>query len=89
MKIKGLKLSIWISTLVNDFLFETGNTNFMRISVSNNCIGCGACSTISPEVFEIYRNSAIADQTKIYGNEDSCIDAAINCPVSAIKIEEY
>ncbi len=60
----------------------------MQVSISNNCIGCGICSAISPEVFEIYRNSAIADLSKINGNEDSCIDAAINCPVSAIYIDE-
>lgn len=61
----------------------------MWVSVSNNCVGCGACSTISPEVFEIYKNSAIADQTKVCGNEERCIDAAINCPVNAISIEEF
>lgn len=61
----------------------------MHISISNNCIGCGACSTISPEVFEIYKDTAIADPEKVYGNEESCIDAAINCPVNAINIEEY
>ncbi len=61
----------------------------MRVSISNKCIGCGACSTISPEVFEIYRNSAVADADKICGNEESCIDAALNCPVNAIKIDEY
>ncbi len=59
----------------------------MWVSVSNKCIGCGACSTISPEVFEIYRNSAIPDIEKICGNEESCIDAAINCPVGAIFID--
>ncbi len=61
----------------------------MRIIVSNRCVGCGACSTISPEVFEISGNSAIANQTKISGHEESCIDAALNCPVNAIKIDEY
>ena len=60
----------------------------MWVSVTNKCIGCGACSTISPEVFEIYKNSAIADQNKVLGREESCIDAALNCPVNAIYIDE-
>ncbi|MBR5555483.1 ferredoxin [bacterium] len=60
----------------------------MKVRVSNNCICCGACLTISPEVFEIYLNSAIVDPNKILGREESCIDAALSCPVSAIIIDE-
>ena len=60
----------------------------MRVSVTNKCIGCVICSTLSPEVFEMYRNSAIADQNKVCGREESCIDAAINCPVNAISIDD-
>ena len=37
---------------------------------------------------KIYKNSAIADQNKVQGREESCIDAAINCPVNAIYIDE-
>lgn len=61
----------------------------MWVSVANHCVGCGVCSVLSPEVFEIYRNSAIADQSRVCGNEDSCIDAAISCPVNAISIDEF
>ena len=59
----------------------------MWVSISNKCTGCGVCATISPEVFEIYKNSAIPEQTRVMGNEENCIDAAINCPVGAIYIE--
>lgn len=65
------------------------DNSIMRVLVSIDCIGCGICATLSPEVFEINKDSAVADQTKILGNEESCIDAAINCPVSAINIFEY
>ena len=61
---------------------------FMRVSVTNKCTGCGICSTLSPEVFEIYRNFAIANPDKICGREESCIDAAINCPANAINIDD-
>lgn len=61
----------------------------MLVSISNKCTGCGACSAINPEVFEIYNNFATVNQDHIDGNEDDCIDAALACPVNAIKIDEY
>jgi ferredoxin len=61
----------------------------MLVSISNKCTGCGACSAINPEVFEIYSNFATVNQDHVDGNEDDCIDAALACPVNAIKIDEY
>ncbi len=59
----------------------------MRIRVSNECVGCGTCSLLSPEVFEIYKNFSIPNQLKVPGHEEECIDAAINCPVGAISVD--
>ncbi len=61
----------------------------MRISISSNCVGCGACSAINPEIFEINRNFAVVNPDFVNGNEDSCIDAAIECPVKAINILDF
>jgi len=61
----------------------------MLVSISNSCTGCGACSAINPEVFEIHNNFATVNQEYVDGSEDDCIDAALACPVNAIKIEEY
>ncbi len=61
----------------------------MHVSISNNCVGCGACSAINPEVFEINRNFAVVNHDFVIGNEDSCIDAAIECPVNAINIYDF
>lgn len=61
----------------------------MRVSVSSNCVGCGACATINPEVFEINNNFAVVNPHFVCGNEDSCIDAAIECPVKAINIDSF
>ncbi len=58
----------------------------MWISISSNCIGCGICSRINPEVFEINQNFAIVNPYGVADNEESCIDAAIECPVSAISL---
>ena len=51
----------------------------MRISISDICTGCGVCSAINPEVFEIHETFAVPDHSKVNGNEDSCIDAVFNC----------
>lgn len=61
----------------------------MIVTISSNCTGCGACSAINPEVFEIHNNFATVNQECVEGNEDDCIDAALACPVNAIIIEEY
>lgn len=61
----------------------------MRISISDICTGCGVCSAINPEVFEIHETFAVPDHSKVNGNEDSCIDAVFNCPVGAIHIDEF
>lgn len=61
----------------------------MFVTISNKCVGCGACSAINPEVFEIYDNMAVANNSNVEGNEDDCIDAALTCPVDAIKISEF
>ncbi|HIS35329.1 TPA: ferredoxin [Candidatus Scatousia excrementigallinarum] len=60
----------------------------MFVSVSERCVGCGICTTVSPEVFDMMGNYAIANQNKVCGNEESCLDAAISCPYSAIDIHE-
>lgn len=61
----------------------------MIVSITNSCTGCGACSAINPEVFEIRNNFATVNPDFIDGNEDDCIDAALACPVNAIRIDEY
>lgn len=61
----------------------------MLVSITDDCTGCGACSAINPEVFEIRDNFATVNQDQVEGKEDDCIDAALACPVNAIQIEEY
>ncbi|MBP7211554.1 ferredoxin [bacterium] len=61
----------------------------MKVSISDKCTGCGACSAINPEIFEIYDNYATVNSDFIEGKEDDCIDAALACPVNAIHIKEY
>ena len=61
----------------------------MKVSVLENCVGCGACAIINSEVFEMQNNKATVNHNKIDSTEDLCLDAAITCPVNAIQIDEY
>ena len=61
----------------------------MFASVSSDCIGCGACEAVCPQVFRInsyeiaeaYTNPIPQDAEKLTK------EAAKNCPVAAITLE--
>lgn len=56
---------------------------------AQKCIGCTLCTQVCPEVFKMEADKAVA-----YSNtvpevlKDSCIQAAGQCPVDAITIEQ-
>lgn len=64
----------------------------MKVKVVENlCIGCGACQSLVPDVFEIgdqgvaeAKNTIITDKEK----EEEILVAKDNCPTGAIDIEE-
>jgi len=62
----------------------------MRVSVDENCTGCGLCEEACPEIFELDDNSmARVKQDPVPEEvEASCREAAENCPVEAIHVEE-
>jgi len=53
------------------------------------CIGCGLCEEMCPEVFKVNdRDIAEAKPGEVPPDaEDSCRDAAEECPVEAISVE--
>ena len=54
----------------------------MAIKINESCIGCGTCSSVCPEVFEIDGAKAKVKAQK----EMPCVDEAIeSCPVDAIS----
>lgn len=61
----------------------------MKVTVLENCVGCGACAIINSEVFEMHGDKAVVNLDKIEQCQDLCIDAAITCPANAIEIDEY
>jgi ferredoxin len=54
------------------------------------CTGCGPCVDICPEVFELDDSGlAIVIVEEVPSDvEESCREAAENCPTEAISIEE-
>jgi ferredoxin len=62
----------------------------MKVTVDEEtCIGCEVCVDTCPEVFEM-----VGDKARVKINEvpkdvvESCREAAENCPVEAIQIED-
>ena len=56
-----------------------------KITVNESCIGCGACTGVAPDVFEMNNeglSSVIGDDV------DSAKEAAESCPVEAIEVED-
>lgn len=53
------------------------------------CIGCGACTGICPEIFEMEDDGlAVAKEGEVPAElEESAVEAQDGCPVSAITVE--
>ncbi|MDL2324553.1 ferredoxin [Ruminococcaceae bacterium OttesenSCG-928-A16] len=62
----------------------------MKASVNRDtCIGCGLCVGICPAVFEMDdENIAVVHHQPTAATIESAKEAADNCPVAAITIEE-
>lgn len=59
----------------------------MTAYVNENCIGCGMCAGICPEVFRMTdENVAVASDAILPEQEMAVQEAADNCPVSAIEV---
>jgi ferredoxin len=56
---------------------------------ADTCTGCGLCSDSCPEVFELSDDVATVKVNPIPASAvDSAKEAAENCPVEAITLEE-
>lgn len=52
------------------------------------CSGCGLCTDICPEIFEMNENVAAAETTEVPQElENACLEAIDDCPFEAIYIE--
>jgi ferredoxin len=60
----------------------------MKVTITDDCTGCGVCETIAPDVFVVEDEKAIVNADQIKGNEDEIKEAAEECPDESIKITE-
>ena len=62
----------------------------MKVTVDEEtCIGCSLCVDTCPEVFEMNDDKARVKVDEVPEDvADTCREAAENCPVEAIEIEE-
>lgn len=62
----------------------------MKAKVNKDqCIGCGACTAIVPDVFEIEDDGLACAKGEVNeSNKDEVIDASESCPTGAISVEE-
>jgi ferredoxin len=55
----------------------------------DECIGCGSCEEICPEVFKLNEETEKAEMIKAQGGPEDLIQEAIDtCPVSCIHWEK-
>lgn len=58
----------------------------MEVTVNTNCIGCGMCVNVCPQVFDFNSNGL----SEVVGDCNGCPDlvkeAAEICPVNAIEV---
>lgn len=62
-----------------------------KVSITDECIGCGACAAVAPDIFEMDSStmkSSIKKQPTTADEISLSKDAADACPVDAIIVKE-
>jgi len=58
----------------------------MTAHVNGNCIGCGLCTNICPDVFLMTDEGVAAAKDEIFPEQEPQVqEAAESCPVNAIE----
>jgi ferredoxin len=62
----------------------------MKAIVNDMCAGSGHCAELCPEVFEMASDGLAKVKVDVVPteSEDACRQAALECPVQAIYVEE-
>jgi ferredoxin len=59
-----------------------------RVWINEDCTGCGLCETTCPDVFQLNDQASVKADAVMKGNEELIKQAAEECPVEAIQVEE-
>lgn len=58
-----------------------------ELNINENCIGCGACTAIAPDYFELNDEGyACAKVDEVEENNEDVLEAAEGCPTDAIEL---
>jgi len=62
----------------------------MKVTVdASTCTGCGLCASECPDIFEVPELVAVVKVSEVPEDQKECVkQAAADCPVEAIKIQE-
>lgn len=61
----------------------------LRISIDHDvCVGTAMCTTIAPDVFQLNAERQSEAVNPAGDTEEQILEAAENCPVSAITVED-
>jgi ferredoxin len=62
----------------------------MKVFINEEeCIGCGSCVELCPEIFRMNEDKEKAEVTQPDGGSEECIEEAMDtCPVSCIHWDE-
>ena len=61
----------------------------MNAKVNENCIGCGLCNSICPQVFTMTDEGVATVSSDISEEQEGLVqEAADSCPVDAIEVED-
>ena len=61
----------------------------LRIRIDHNiCVGSATCETFAPNVFRLNNNRQSEAVNPSGDSEEKILEAAENCPVSAITVED-
>ncbi len=59
-----------------------------NLQITKNCIGCGSCEALCPEVFEVEEVARVKNDVDLDEQEECIREAARICPVRVIKYED-
>ncbi|WP_416183061.1 ferredoxin [Methylicorpusculum sp.] len=60
----------------------------IRITIDPGCISCGRCQDLAPAVFEITDRARVHAEVDFVAHEQEIKEAARQCPVQVIKVQE-